>query len=136
MNKFSKKLIIFTLTLSFICASVVCCCLSRSVHAEDPTASSGFDVQTSHCKSHNSKTDHASKNHECKCPKLQGTLVKNFDLFKPADMVFSFTDHNVLAVNPFFGVIPDLQLVFYDRSPPQLGSNSLPFYLKYSVLRI
>lgn len=127
-----RKISTFPLIGLFLWASVVCCCLSQQAHAEDVKTS----AQSSHCESHDPKADHSGENHECECPKLQGTLAKNFDVLKSADIVFSFIHHNAPAVNSFFSATPDLQLVYYEHSPPHFDLSSLLLYLKYCVLRI
>jgi len=139
MFQLIKKSLIVFLIPSFAFASVLCCCLeAASPEAETTQQISKHGPGKSHnthCESHDTQADHTGEQHNCECPKLQGTLAKNFDILKSADIVHFFINHKILAVNSFFNSIPDLKLVFYDHSPPS-NSDSLPLYLKYSVLRI
>ncbi len=130
MFRIFKTVLISPVVFSLIFAPVICCCLSKSAHAAQTS-------QSPHCKLHHSQKNHSSQEHQCECPKLQGTLAKqNFDIIKSADIILSFLNEKTILAQDFLSVIPNNHHLLAEHSPPELPLNSIPLYIKNSVLRI
>jgi hypothetical protein len=139
MKKFINFLTI-PLILSFVFSSVICCCLSGHAEAgishEEITQNTQVSSHDSHYDSHDSQDNHSTADHKCECPKLQGTLAKDFDILKAADVVSCSLNHQIIRGKIFLAFVPDSHNSLIGPSPPQLSSSSIPLYIKNPTLRI
>jgi hypothetical protein len=138
MLRIAKKLLVFPLIFSLIFSFILCYCLPQSAQAQDFDQHIEYVVQTpqsSHCES-DSQDDHSGKNHNCECPKLQGTLAENFDVLKTTGVVLYFFNHQIILDKIFSAFVPDSYNLLVGPSPPQFSSSSIPLYIKNPTLRI
>lgn len=139
MLRISRKIFISPLIFSLVFFPILCCCFSQSAHTEDSDHHMEYAAQTSgssHGESHNPQDNHSGKNHNCECPKLQGTLAKNFDVLKSADIVSYFFNRQIVSGKIFLAFVPDGRHSLIGSSPPQFFSSITPLYIKNSILRI
>lgn len=138
-----KKFINFStipLILSFVFSSVICCCLSGHASAgisnEKITQNTQVSSYNSHGDSDDSQDHHSAADHKCECPKLQGTLAKDFDILKTAEIVLYSFNHQIILDKIFLAFVPDSHNALIGPSPPQFSSSSIPLYIKNPSLRI
>ncbi len=144
MQKSIKGFLAFPLILSFLFASVICCCQLSHAEAgishQEATKNTPIFSRNSHCDPGDSQdhhsADHQSEGHTCECPKLQGTLAKNFDIVKAADIVLYSFNHQISLDKIFLAFVPDSHNLLAGSSPPKLSSTSIPLYIKNPTLRI
>ncbi len=139
MLRITKKLLVFPLIFSLIFSFILCYCLPQSAQAEDSDHHMEYSAQaseSSHGESHNPQDNHSGKNHNCECPKLQGTLAKNFDVLKTADVVLYSFNHQIILDKIFLAFVPDSRHSLIGSSPPQFSSSRTPLYIKNPTLRI
>ena len=129
-----------SLILSFVFSSVICCCLSGHAEAgisyEEITPNTQVSSHDSHGDSDDSQDHHSTADHKCECPKLQGTLAKNFDILKAADIVLYSLNPQIILDKIFLAFVPDSHNSLIGPSPPQFSSSSIPLYIKNPTLRI
>mgnify|MGYP001595466836 CR=1 len=128
------------LIFSFVFSSVICCCLSGHAEAgisyEEITPNTQVSSHDSHGDSDDSQDHHSTADHKCECPKLQGTLAKNFDILKAADIVLYSLNPQIILDKIFLAFVPDSHNSLIGPSPPQFSSSSIPLYIKNPTLRI
>jgi len=139
MKKFIDFLTI-PLTLSFVFSSVICCCLSGHAEAgishEEITQNTQALSYNSHGDPGDPQDHHSAADHKCECPKLQGTLAKDFDILKTADIVLHPFNPQIILNKIFLAFVPDSHNSLIGSSPPQFSSSSIPLYIKNPSLRI
>lgn len=139
MKKFINLLTI-PLILSFLFSSVICCCLPGHAEAgishEKITQNTQVSSYNSHGDSGDSQDHHSTANHKCECPKLQGTLAKDFDILKAADIVLYSFNHQIVLDKIFLAFVPESHNSLIGPSPPQFSSSPIPLYIKNPTLRI
>lgn len=140
MQKLIRKFFAFLFVLSFVFSSVICCCLSDHAEAgifhEKITQNTQAPSYNSHGDSDDSQDRHSAADHKCECPKLQGTLAKDFDILKAADIVLYSFNHQIILDKIFLAFVPDSHNSLIGPSPPQFSSSSIPLYIKNPTLRI
>lgn len=141
MSKSNKIFFFFPLTLALTFSSILCCCLLISAEAEilNQPMNQGLPAASgvNHCDSHKTNADHSGKKHQCECPKLQGILAKDFDIFTAADVVLYFYNHQIIQGRIFSAfVVPNCYKMLSGQSPPQFSLSPIPLYIKNPTLRI
>jgi len=137
MYRAIKKFLVFPLIFSFLFVSIICCCLSGHAEAGISHQEATENTQVSSYNSHrDSQDNHSTADHKCECPKLQGTLAKNFDILKAADIVLYSFHHQIILDKIFLAFVPDSHNSLIGPSPPQFSSSSIPLYIKNLTLRI
>src|SRR5437867_4322280 len=134
------KFLLIPLIFSLIFSFVICYCSSENTEAvishQQFSKSAATSSHDNHFDSDNPQDHHSSPNHQCECPKLQGTLVKNFDIFKAADIVLYSFNHQIMLNKIFLAFVPDSHNSLIGSSPPQFSSSAIPLYIKNPALRI
>lgn len=140
MQKLIRKFFAFLFVLSFVFSSVICCCppghAEAGISHEEITQNTQASSHDSHGDSDDSQDHHSTADHKCECPKLQGTLAKNFDILKAADIVLHSFNHQIILDKIFLAFVPDSHNSLIGSSPPQFSSSSIPLYIKNPTLRI
>jgi len=123
-----KKVIASLSILVFFTAPLFCCCLAKTVHANQVSSKS----IVSHCHKSTDKKQHESDS--CQCIKAKADLAQK-KLIVDVDQVVSLlkfpppVDSEIVYLHPNF-------LLFTDHSPPKLSSSNKPLYIQQSNLRI
>jgi len=136
--KTKEKILAVPLTFLFLLASTLCCCLPLSSHAEAATVSNHSTNHTEkNCHSSTASETDQSSHADCHCGHDQLIAVSsqlNLDL--PVNLLSQW---QVLKDVLVFSSYQNLQLslaLYPIHSPPGLLSQSIPLFIKNSVLRI
>lgn len=123
------------LILLFFLSTIFCCCLKKFAFA-----SSGQQVEHCHFHAESGNKDFpqehdSQKQHDCQCLKVLNlsnqSLTEQYIL--PATCHFDFHPVILEFIQTIF---PKSEIYLSFHSPPLLEADSIPIYLKYSVLRI
>ena len=124
MNKKFKNIVVLVLAFAFVSASVFCCCISDTAQASEAIPECH---QTDH-KTHDSSQDHNSE--DCDCFNIISITIEK------ANSHFELT-------KTLFGLVPPSYLEYILFVPttiayqaPPIVYDTLPLYIKHSILRI
>ena len=130
-----KKVLLSSLVLPFFLSTIFCCCVDEFAFASSTS-------QVDRCHSHsdsdqNSFPEHSTdseKQHDCQCAKIFNLADQSSNPQYIAPVFYNFDFHPIVEFIQRISPKSEVYLSFH--SPPILEADSVPLYLKHSVLRI
>jgi len=116
-----KKLSILGLVGIFLLSTALCCCITKTVEAEEPTPSC-------HQSTHDTESSNSTK--ECDCDYFMTTAQKATFLKN------SLLQVSTIPLDQLFSDYSNISAKVDGYQAPTLIYDTSPLYIKYSILRI